>query len=91
MTQPWHTLTPQQQAQAWQQHNARQYPPPPMPVPVYMAGPQQAITRDRRSTSHGLHLFLTIITFGMWGLFVWLPITIWHKAGPKRKAVTRFQ
>lgn len=25
----------------------------------------------KKPCNHGLHLFLTIITFGLWGLFVW--------------------
>lgn len=25
----------------------------------------------RRPCNHGLHLFLTVITLGMWGIFVW--------------------
>lgn len=25
----------------------------------------------RKPCNHGLHLFLTIITLGMWGVFVW--------------------
>ncbi len=53
--------------------------------------PGRAITRERKKTSHGLHLFLTIITAGMWGLFVWLPLTMWHKVGPKRKIVTEYK
>lgn len=49
----------------------------------------KTVTKSRKSTSHGLHLFLTIITGGVWGLLVWLPITLWHAWGPRRKAVTR--
>jgi hypothetical protein len=29
-------------------------------------------------TSHGLHLFLTIITLGLWG-FVWIALVILHR------------
>jgi hypothetical protein len=36
--------------------------------------------------NHVLHLILTIITGGAWGLFVWLPIVIF--GGEKRKMVT---
>jgi hypothetical protein len=53
--------------------------------------PHKAVTKERRRTSHGLHLFLTIITAGMWGLFVWLPITLWHKFGPRKRVVTRYR
>lgn len=48
------------------------------------------VTKQRTRTSHGLHLFLTIVTFGTWGLFVWMPITIWHKIGPRSKSVTYY-
>ncbi|QYN35326.1 hypothetical protein K1T35_44610 [Pseudonocardia sp. DSM 110487] len=47
------------------------------------------MTKVRKGTSHGLHLFLTIVTVGMWGIFVWLPLTLWHKFGPRRKVVTK--
>jgi hypothetical protein len=52
-------------------------------------GPSHSVTKVRKGTSHGLHLFLTIITVGMWGIFVWLPLTLWHKFGPRRKVVTK--
>lgn len=55
------------------------------PLPAY------AITKQRRRTSHGLHLFLTMITGGAWGLLVWLPLTMWHKMGPKQKVKTRYR
>jgi hypothetical protein len=53
--------------------------------------PRKAVTKERRGTSHGLHLVLTICTAGTWGLFVWLPLTLWHKFGPRRKTVTRYR
>lgn len=53
--------------------------------------PSKAITYERKRTSHGLHLFLTIITAGAWGLLVWLPLTMWHKLGPKKHIVTRYR
>jgi hypothetical protein len=60
--------------------------PMPMAVPV---GPSYAIHRAPKNTSHGLHLFLTIITGGMWA-FVWIAITIWHAAGPLQRSTTTF-
>jgi hypothetical protein len=51
--------------------------------------PSRSVTKVRKRTSHGLHLFLTIITGGMWGIFVWLPLTLWHKFGPHQKVVTK--
>lgn len=53
--------------------------------------PSKSVTKQRKDTSHGLHLVLTICTVGLWGIFVWLPITIWHKIGPKKKVVTRYR
>lgn len=47
----------------------QQYPPQPPPP----AQPQ-------KKTGHTLHLILTVLTCGAWGV-VWLCITIWHKLG----------
>jgi hypothetical protein len=46
------------------------------------------VTYVPKETNHVLHLILTILTCGAWGLFVWLPITIIHKMG-KDKVITR--
>jgi hypothetical protein len=59
-------------------------------APVY-ANPAVAVTKSRKRTSHGMHLFLTIITAGLWGVFVWLPITLWHMWGPKDKSYTHYR
>jgi hypothetical protein len=56
---------------------------------VVQAGPSRSVTKQRKSTSHTFHLLMTIITGGLWGLFVWLPIIVWHAVGPKAKAKTR--
>lgn len=45
----------------------------------------------RKQSSHTFHLLMTIITFGMWGLFVWLPLVCWHKFGPRKKVVTHYR
>lgn len=69
-----------------------QQPCPPPQYPVYAGGhPYRAVTRSRKNTSHGLHLFLTIITGGAWGLFVWLPLTIWHRIGRRERTVTHYR
>jgi hypothetical protein len=39
-------------------------------------------------TNHVFHLILTILTCGLWGLFVWLPMTIINQLR-KNKVVTR--
>jgi len=46
----------------------------------------QAVLVKGKNHSHGLHLFLTIITVGLWGLFVWLPLTIF--GGEKRAVIS---
>lgn len=46
----------------------------------------QAVFAKGHRHSHGLHLFLTIITAGLWGLFVWLPLSIF--GGEKRRIVS---
>lgn len=64
----------------YQQQPTQQYAPP-----------RKAVTKTRKDTSHLLHLVLTIFTGGLWGVCVWLPLTVWHKVGPKEKTVTRYR
>lgn len=33
----------------------------------------------RKPCNHGLHLFLTVITLGMWGIFVWPFVAIYGR------------
>jgi hypothetical protein len=47
------------------------------------------VSKQRQSTSHTFHLIMTLLTCGLWGLLVWLPIIVWHKLGPRRRTVTR--
>lgn len=61
---------------------------------TYQAPPpyaRKAVTKQRKQTSHTFHLIMTIITVGIWGVLVWLPITLWHKVGPRKKIVTRYK
>lgn len=39
----------------------------------------QAVLVKGKRPSHVLHLLLTIITVGVWGLFVWLPLMIFAR------------
>ena len=64
-------------------------PQPQQPVPV-AAAPARAVTYERVRTSHGLHLFLSIITGGLWAVCVWLPLTVWHSI-TRRRVVTRYR
>jgi hypothetical protein len=34
-----------------------------------------------------LHLFLTIITFGLWALFVWLPLSVFGRLNRKMVSI----
>jgi len=52
--------------------------------------PTRAVTYRPRKTNHVLHLILTLLTGGLWGLFVWLPITFLHKLSRER-VVTRYR
>jgi hypothetical protein len=73
-----------------------QHYPPPQPAQqvvqqvVHIGNlPTASVTNQRKRTSHGLHLFLTIITGGALGILVWFPLSLWHRFGPKEKVVTR--
>jgi hypothetical protein len=46
----------------------------------------QATIAKGKEHSHTLHLLLTIFTLGLWGLFVWLPLSIF--GGMKRRMIT---
>lgn len=46
---------------------------------------QVALLRGKR-TNHVLHLLLSILTFGLWAIFVWLPIGL--AGGVKRRVLT---
>ena len=90
MTAPYRPHQPQQLPPPYPLGQAPVYPdqphyPPPQPLP------KRAVTKTRKQTSHGLYLFLTIITCGLWGLFVWFPLTLWHKFGPRRREVTKYR
>lgn len=57
------------------------------PVVAARPVPHQMVTRTHKRTGHGLHLFLTIITGGLWG-FVWAWQTFWHRSHKGDKTVT---
>lgn len=59
----------------------------PNAVPAY-ARPPEMVTLAPKRTSHVFHLIMTILTAGVWGLFVWLPLTLLHKF-QHEKSVTR--
>lgn len=49
-----------------------------------------AITRQPVRTSHTFHLLMTLLTCGLWGIFVWLPITVINSMS-RKKVVTRYR
>lgn len=53
--------------------------------------PQQGIVKVRTQTNHTFHLLMTIFTCSAWAFFVWIPMILWHKLGPKRKIVTKYR
>ena len=46
----------------------------------------QAILVRGRRPNHLLHLILSIVTLGLWAIFVWLPVAVF--GGEKRRVVT---
>jgi hypothetical protein len=50
--------------------------------------PVRTVTLTRVPTRHGLHLLLSVLTLGAW-VPVWAVLTVWHKIGPRARAVTR--
>lgn len=59
--------------QGWTQHVA--------PVATYQsqpAAPHYMVTKTRKQTSHTFHLIMSILTCGVWAIFVWFPITIYN-------------
>ncbi|ADD41911.1 hypothetical protein [Stackebrandtia nassauensis] len=52
---------------------------------------QYSITKTRKQTNHTFHLLMTILTCSAWAFFVWFPVILWNKLGPKPKIVTKHQ
>jgi hypothetical protein len=51
--------------------------------------PQMSVTTQRKPTRHGLHLVLTILTFGGWAISGWPIAWAWNTWGPRARTVTR--
>lgn len=47
---------------------------------AHFAPTQVPVQRKVYKTSHGFHLIMTLLTFGLWGLFVWIPVGIYNAA-----------
>lgn len=53
--------------------------------------PTGAVTRQRKKTSHTFHLLMTFFTCSLWAIFVWIPMILWHRFGPKEKITTTYR
>lgn len=53
--------------------------------------PRTGVSKERERTSHGLHLFRTIVTAGPRGTIVWFPLTPWHAFGPRGRIATTYR
>lgn len=54
---------------------------------VESQGPYNAIIRKGKGTNHVLHLILTLVTLGFWGL-VWITLAIVNRIGQGAIALT---
>lgn len=50
----------------------------------------QAVISKGHRPNHILHLILTLLTAGLWGLFVWLPLCVFGGVKRKTLAVDEF-
>ena len=51
-------------------------------------GQSRTVTKTRKPTRHGLHLALTICTFGVWAITGWPIAWAWNTFGPRAKTTT---
>jgi hypothetical protein len=86
---PQYQMGPQYPPQYPQQMGPPLPAPYPQPMHIQAPAPYVSVTKVRKDTSHTFHLLMTLFTCGMWGIFVWIPIIIWHKMGPRQKQRTR--
>jgi hypothetical protein len=63
----------------------------PLPQPQLPAAlPAKMVTYQPVRTSHTFHLIMSLLTCGLWAVFVWVPITILNSLS-KRRVVTRLR
>jgi hypothetical protein len=58
---------------------------------VQQQGPTSSVHYEKQPMAHTMHLILTILTAGMWGLFVWLPLGLLHSMSRGRKVTTKYR
>lgn len=51
-------------------------------------GTSRTVFKEHRDTGHGKHMFLTMVTCGMWAP-VWAAMVFWNKFGPRKRTVAR--
>jgi hypothetical protein len=51
--------------------------------------PRRMVTYSRNRTSHTFHLVMTVLTGGLWAVFVWVPVILWNNFGPRSRTVTK--
>jgi hypothetical protein len=56
--------------------------------PLDQAQHRRTVTKSRRETRHGLHLLLTLCTFGVWAFTGWPVAWAWNRFGPRRVTTT---
>jgi hypothetical protein len=56
---------------------------------TFVPYPQKTVIKSRKGTSHTFHLIMTVLTCGLWGLFVWLPMWAWNAFGPRSRTTQR--
>ena len=60
--------------------------------PVYVQqGPSSSVHYEKQPMAHTAHLIMTILTAGLWGVLVWLPLSLIHGASRGRKVTTRYR
>ena len=65
--------------------------PTPAPVVAQSAGqPHKMVTYQPVRTSHTFHLIMSLLTCGLWAVFVWGPMTLIN-AMRRKRVVTRIR
>jgi hypothetical protein len=54
-------------------------------------GPTSSVHYEKQPMAHTMHLLLTILTCGIWGVFVWLPLGLAHSMSRGRKVTTKYR
>lgn len=83
--------------QRWAMWNGQQWvwATPPVPAAGQLVavqrGPTQSVHYEKQPMAHTFHLIMTILTAGLWGLFVWLPLGLIHSVSRGRRVTTKYR